>query len=161
MVVQIGGPEPTPKPFPRAFLKQFADEIGEDTLSICDWREAGEGFIPQRPEEEPLLDAGSMCRLLNSHRVASTGAKAIPLSWRQKLWKPQKQFQHPRIIWRAQPCNGIPAFNGREAHCIAPRIRSVRDIIQHVRMRIQRWVEEADRPFANCQSLLVDAVDDG
>jgi len=50
---------------------------------------------------------------------------------------------------------------GRLETCTsAAWIRAVHDIVQHLRMRVQRRVDEADGSFTSCGTLFVDERDD-
>ncbi len=73
----------------------------------------------------------------------------------------QEQIQHPGEIRGAQARDGIPAADGLEALGATARVRAVRDVVQDVRVLVERRVDEADGVLAAGEALFVDAVDDG
>ena len=79
----------------------------------------------------------------------------------QQSRQSQEQVQHLRIIRRAQSSHWIPTLHSREPLGPTTRISAIDDIIQHLRMLIERRVHKAQSTFTDLDPLFHDPVDQG
>lgn len=77
-----------------------------------------------------------------------------------QLLQTQKQLQHSRVVRCSQSRHRIPTRLTREAIRITTLIGALRHIIQHIRVRIQRGVDEANRALTRSSQLIVNQRDD-
>ena len=92
-----------------------------------------------------------------SHRHAR---KLIYQSLNDGLWQSTEYVLHLRVDWSTHTRHRIPARCGREALGPTTWIRAMSDVVEHLRMLVDRRIEETDRALALRQSLLVDERDD-
>ena len=76
------------------------------------------------------------------------------------LWQTHIQAQYSRIVRRSQATDRIPPSDGREPISLAPRVRARGNIVQHLRVSVQCWVDEPNRSLSDRNALLVDSVND-
>ncbi len=74
------------------------------------------------------------------------------------------------------PGERVPAFDCRETWCSAyasvsrvasgdsgreltPRVRAVGDVVQHLWVLVQGWVQKSERAFPSHEALLVNSID--